>query len=1019
MEWNGSEGSFSQDALGVDAARKVPLVFLHADPGPKGYAKYTAWFLARDGAAFSLLWCYLNDSGTEFYCWLYRYPVNQLVSIRFTGNYHFSAPAEPVPPLSDSDLKLADTPHYAGPDFAYGKWTRRSGTVAKLDLHPARSTTFAAPLSDPTGANSAAGKFDSAVVKTLTDLRAYPLHEINVPDGNGWLVSGWRELHALAFDPANNPYYLILYSHTTRGFVIDLRQAQTYETDYGQKVVFSQSPTTFGDTEEQVTGPPDLQVVRYSRHELTFTATGANGNPYNEIYLDVQFHAPNGKVITVPGFWDGGNTWHARIAPTVVGRWTWTTTSSDPGMHRQEGAFTCISLPTESKGFLGISTVSAYRHHFATSEGTPFFPVFVAYPVHHIPAVGSADKTASAVNGKTPARNISDHGQDQREITRSDLNRIRAAGQSGGIANPTAALAQQLARADLVTKPRIITQEMMIAKTVPATAAPADAFSRYQRDVDALADLGFNRFVGEYMIDPVQFAAKTQSNEGGAPFIGYDPDRLNPAYFQAMDRRIDYANAKGIVPDIGIGELSSDLYSLVDDAQIKRLWRYLLGRYGSFNICWTPFGRPIGQPVPTGADVLIEAIQKSTLRYDPVHHPLTMVMPGGVEVAPKRVRSADTGAGTEHVGDDSDVNKPAAAAEFIRIPAADSSGTATTAGAVGQTPAQVPFAPPPGDAAQQAPPGNAGGRRRGSRGARQQNGSGALPIDSNRGALPGLNDAAQAPDSNGTGRGRGAGAERSRNQPAPTGFIQSPSGLPLGPVSTLANAPATPQIVVDPIPSWMDVIVFNGGPTAEIPAVYSQNKPVVIYDRSTPSEPAATRTRLWMTLMNGGYWAGEFGNGPAVIDRPETRWEAYSGRLFEKTRFWRLAPHNEMLGGNQESAFERRRRHQAEVDAAHAAANQDAAKGIETAPDGSSGSDVKPTAGPIYVLADPGWEYVVYFQRGGMLTLDLLEATGKISYVWFNPRTGEFSGSDTVMGGAFRTFRAPDNNDWTLYISRR
>ena len=79
----------------------------------------------------------------------------------------------------------------------------------------------------------------------------------------------------------------------------------------------------------------------------------------------------------------------------------------------------------------------------------------------------------------------------------------------------------------------------------------------------------------------------------------------------------------------------------------------------------------------------------------------------------------------------------------------------------------------------------------------------------------------------------------------------------------------------------------------------------------------------------------------------------------------------------------------------------------------------KATPGAIYVLADPGWEYVVYFGSGGSVTLDLLESIGTLRMSWFNPRTGEFASEDTMKGGIYKTFTAPDANDWVLLLSRR
>ena len=83
-----------------------------------------------------------------------------------------------------------------------------------------------------------------AVVKTLTQLIVRPLHQVEVGAANGWREGGWHELHGLAFDSAKDPYYLILYSNTSNGYVVDLKRAQIYTADFGGRVDNPQSPGT-------------------------------------------------------------------------------------------------------------------------------------------------------------------------------------------------------------------------------------------------------------------------------------------------------------------------------------------------------------------------------------------------------------------------------------------------------------------------------------------------------------------------------------------------------------------------------------------------------------------------------------------------------------------------------------------------------------------------------------------------------------------------------------------------------
>ena len=177
--------------------------------------------------------------------------------------------------------------------------------------------------------------------------------------------------------------------------------------------------------------------------------------------------------------------------------------------------------------------------------------------------------------------------------------------------------------------------------------------------------------------------------------------------------------------------------------------------------------------------------------------------------------------------------------------------------------------------------------------------------------------------------------------------------------------------------------------------------------------------------MRGAYWAP--GNVPSLdvasLGMPEIQWAGYCADIFRKTRFYRLNPRPEMLGGPSESSADRKRRKRAEAEEAKRNPpppvddggdfdpfNQDPFAGPPPAP--------APKPMPMFVLADPAHENLVYFEQGGTLMLDLLEATGKVEVTWFNPRTGEASSPMQITGGAYTTFNAPDANDWVLYVSR-
>ena len=368
LEWNGATGTLVRSAFGTLPEQRLPLQYLHTEPGPKGYAKYLTWFLARDNGHFSIVWCYLNDSGSEFQCWLYQYPTNQLTTLRFVGDYRFVPSPEPVAPAQLSKLDTLATPLYNGPDFTYRNWTRRNGTLDSLPLSPAHVDTFAEPPNAEDQGNANPPAAPSATVRTLSNLRVAPLHELHVAKGNGWRAGGWRELHALAYDGANDPYYLIMYSNVTKGYVIDLKTAQTFVTDFGQRVVFKNDNSVFGAKEETVVGPPDVRVRRFARMEIPLVSTRPVDNPYTGVFLDIDFRSPDGRTISIPGFWDGGQTWRIRFAPTQVGNWSWRSRSDDPDLHDQTGSFVCVADDMGGKGFVTANSGLTDRHGFRVQQ---------------------------------------------------------------------------------------------------------------------------------------------------------------------------------------------------------------------------------------------------------------------------------------------------------------------------------------------------------------------------------------------------------------------------------------------------------------------------------------------------------------------------------------------------------------------------------------------------------------------------------------------------------------------------
>ena len=61
----------------------------------------------------------------------------------------------------------------------------------------------------------------------------------------------------------------------------------------------------------------------YEMVEVTFSGRLAYDNPYMEVDLWVDLKGPGDLQYRIPAFWDGDQTWRARLAATAPGQWKW------------------------------------------------------------------------------------------------------------------------------------------------------------------------------------------------------------------------------------------------------------------------------------------------------------------------------------------------------------------------------------------------------------------------------------------------------------------------------------------------------------------------------------------------------------------------------------------------------------------------------------------------------------------------------------------------------------------------
>ncbi|AQX78942.1 hypothetical protein BWO91_02045 [Plantibacter flavus] len=119
------------------------------------------------------------------------------------------------------------------------------------------------------------------------------------------------------------------------------------------------------------------RVEQWTRHEVQLTSTQEYAHPDTDVSITAHFRGPSGQVIELPGFWDGGDAFAVRFAPTETGRWTYTVTASDEtnaGLHRVTGELDAVPYTGDHAIYRhGFIRESDDRRAFVYADGTPFF----------------------------------------------------------------------------------------------------------------------------------------------------------------------------------------------------------------------------------------------------------------------------------------------------------------------------------------------------------------------------------------------------------------------------------------------------------------------------------------------------------------------------------------------------------------------------------------------------------------------------------------------------------------------
>jgi hypothetical protein len=84
-------------------------------------------------------------------------------------------------------------------------------------------------------------------------------------------------------------------------------------------------------------------------YEVALKSDGEINDPYLGSKLTVTFTRPDGSLVTVDGFYDGGRTFKARAYCDAVGQWSWKSASDQAGLDDKSGSFQVVASPLPGK----------------------------------------------------------------------------------------------------------------------------------------------------------------------------------------------------------------------------------------------------------------------------------------------------------------------------------------------------------------------------------------------------------------------------------------------------------------------------------------------------------------------------------------------------------------------------------------------------------------------------------------------------------------------------------------------
>lgn len=296
----------------------------------------------------------------------------------------------------------------------------------------------------------------------------------------------------------------------------------------------------------------------WEKTEISLRVENKYSNPYKDVKVWVDLQGPDFNRRCY-GFWDGGNMFCVRVVATAPGRWTWKSGCNQPdsGLIGKTGSFTATvwseSAKKENLCRRGFIRATANGHALEHADGTPFFLLGDTWwPVPTFRYRWFADDKPRPIG---PGMGL------------KDAIRFRKAQGFNCIAM-------------IAAFPHWANDGKPSAIAMPDGTSVRDAWGQAgTKSAKNMQDEDGNR--------PFLFPGKVPGFEDVVP----DLDRINPAYFKNMDRKIDYLNSQGFIPFIeparrDIGQVWKKYYDWPES--YTRYIEYIWSRYQANNCIFSP-----------------------------------------------------------------------------------------------------------------------------------------------------------------------------------------------------------------------------------------------------------------------------------------------------------------------------------------------------------------------------------------------------------------------------------------------